>query len=331
MVTADEFWSEFEELPAPDGQTDGLTFMVSPPHDAFRVGRNREGLPILLVRCGSTEGLVTPRLRHLRIRASATCELLTGDGKKERDTLTIIEPVEVPTALTRFLVGSFHSLILAAGPRPGLSDLQRLVSEIAEVFRGLSTLSTITAQALWSELFVIWLSEDSQRFADAWHRDFEERWDFVDGVQRIEVKSNAQPSNRRHHFTLAQVCPPEALSVFVVSMTVARGGALTIGELMERIRRKLANCPDTLSRVEQTLAAALGDEASEALQLRFDEDVARESLRVYKGTAIPKPPCETEPGVGRVEFVADLDFAAWMAFGALEAEGGLLAALAASL
>lgn len=327
MVTSDEFWGQFEGLAVPDGVADSPTFVVGSPHGAFRLGRNRDGLPCLLVECADSDGLVTPRLKHLRIRPSASCELVTSGGHREHDTLTIIEPVDVAPDLSRFLVGSFHSVMLAAGGRPNLGDLQRLVSEIAEVFRGLSSLSTMTAQALWSELFIIASCSDPERLARAWHRDFEERWDFVDGAQRLEVKSNAQPSNRRHHFTLDQVCPPDGLSVYVASVTVPRGGTVSIGDLVNRVRGLLTEDPQTLSRVEQTVAAALGDGADQALGLAFDEDVARESLRVYTGPSIPKPSCERDPGVGRVEFVADLDFSAWLTTESVDAQGGLIAAL----
>lgn len=88
--------------------------------------------------------------------------------------------------------------------------------------------------------------------------------------------------------------------------------------------RSLGVEPDLIARVEQTIAAALGEDAAEALSVCFDEDVARTSFRVYGAGAIPKPTCDGDPGVSRVEFVSDLDFAAWLSEAALEAEGGLI-------
>ena len=96
----------------------------------------------------------------------------------------------------------------------------------------------------------------------------------------------SEVADRRHHFTLQQVCPPDKVNVFVVSMTVARGGVLSIEGLVDRLRTRLGGAPDLVARVEQTIASALGEDAAEALALGFDEDVAKASLRVYSAAKV---------------------------------------------
>ena len=321
--SADDLWNQFSGLSSPDSLS-AATYSVGPATEAYRIGKNANGLACLLVKCASTKGLAVPNLRHLRISVNALSTVTMGAVEFE-ETFTIVEPRDVDPSLNHFLVGSFHSVMVAAGPDPTVSDLQKLLSQIAALFRGFASDGRATAQGLWAELLILSCALDPYQAAKAWHREFDQRWDFSADAQRVEVKSTTM-SKRAHQFSLEQVCPPDG--VYVCSVLVTKGGALSIEALVDRIRQRLSGDSDLIARVEETIAHALGSDAADILGLEFDELTALKSVRFYRAEGIPKPRCEQDPGVKRVKFASDLEFSVWLSRDEIDDEGGLVHNLA---
>lgn len=330
-LSSESFWELFESLPTPTG-TEESVYSASEESGGYRIARNIHDQPCLLIKSEYEAGLVPPRLRHLRILPAASCDIMPRRGGRERHRLTVIEPVDVERRLGRFLVGVYHTLALEAGPCPTTSELQVLLGGVAELFRRLESRPRTTAQGLWAELFVILHASNPVLAARAWHEDFGERWDFADGELRLEVKSSGAAGDRRHQFTLDQLCSPEDIDVWVLSLWAVRGAnAVSISGLLEALREHLKNSPETLSRVERIAASAIGEAATDMLDEAFDPTVAGASATFVPAAAVPRPACDQPAGVSRLRFVSDLEFTECLRPNALSDRNDLLGDVAKGL
>jgi hypothetical protein len=160
----------------------------------------------------------------------------------------------------------------------------------------------------------------------AWHSVPGEPYDFSLGPQRLEAKS-AVGEERRHHFKLEQLRPPGPIKVLVASVLVDRsGGGCSVAELLGRARARLSCDPDLLLRIDQIVAASLGQNWRNGLEERFDLQRARESLGFYWARAIPSIDSSLPMGVSDVRFRSDLTQVAPVEPRTLEDAGGLFRA-----
>jgi hypothetical protein len=309
MISEQEFWDQFQGLSSL-GSSDPAAFAAGPATDGYRIARNRDGQPCLLIDSIDHHPLVAPRLQHLRVIPGARCSVMDSNGRAEEAILTVIEPVGVGQSLARFIVRLYHSLAQEAGGHPSAASIQLLLGQIADLFRKFAVAPSVTARGLWAELFLIAHAADPLQAGRAWHDDFTEKWDFAEGSMRIEVKSSGAAGDRRHHFTQAQLCPSERIDVWVASLWVVKsGGGVSIRDLLDTLHAELSASPDEVSRIEQISVAALGESAATTLDNKFDPVSAANSLMFFSASGIPKPACRLPPGLSEVRFLADLDFA----------------------
>lgn len=178
----------------------------------------------------------------------------------------------------------------------------------------------------WGELFVIAYATNPPLLVRAWRQAPEARFDFASGLERLEVKT-AAGRIRAHHFSLTQLAFPQTLQVLIASVLVERSAAgPSIGELLMAIKSTVATDAAQLLHVDSVVASSLGAEASNAMDERFDDELARESLAFFSPVDVPQPPGPMPPAVSGVQFVADLSSAPTMTDHAPIPASGLLAA-----
>ena len=185
-----------------------------------------------------------------------------------------------------------------------------------------------SVQGLWAELFVIRNASNPSEVARAWHGTPAEQIDFVSGRHRVEVKSSSTRA-RIHHFSLLQLTPPAQARLVVASVFVESiGGGLSLRQLTEEIRAMLSADPALLARFDAVFYATLGASWMEAMEERFDSELAVESLQFFDSVNIPKIEGSIPNAVRDVRFTSDLSGVAQLSPNALTDAGGLFAATA---
>jgi hypothetical protein len=160
-----------------------------------------------------------------------------------------------------------------------------------------------TVQGLWAELFLICQSRDPATLIRCWHGVPEDRFDFADGEQRIEVKA-ASGRVRIHTFALDQVRPP--MGCIAISILVERsGGGQTASDLLDEVRSRVDR-PDLLIRLDSVVAQTVGTEWRQANPIAFDRQLAEDSLRFFDVHDIPSVASDVPPQVSDVHFRVDL-------------------------
>ncbi len=274
------------------------------PH---RIARAASGGPVLLVSVRPSDSAPPPPLvlEHLTVQHDVVCRVVAPDGAEETGTFTVVRCTS--PELGEHFLRVLHPIVEAVGPGPTRRDAAGAVRRLAELFQALQAPPRQSAQALFAELLVIALSLDPVALARAWHVEPEDRFDFNNGAERVEVKSTSGET-RRHHFSLEQVRPEADVRVLVVSARVVRAaGGLSLGTLLDRVRSLLAGDVDLLLRVDHVVAQSLGGSLRRALRERFDEEVARSSLLFLRAEDVPAVSPSLPPNVSGVQFVADLE------------------------
>jgi hypothetical protein len=321
----------FNAVAPPTAVGEGTRYAAHPVPGlaAYRVGKDEQGSPAILV---SVSPLSTPRravpvrLMHFTAQHDVTCTIQLQDGSIERDRLTIISCVGDDPILHAYFLRVLGAVISALGPNPSREDLDEAVAKLATLFHTLARPPRRTAQGLWAELLSIALASDPVMLAAAWHTEPHELYDFNAGAQRIEVKSSAGHV-RRHHFRLEQLRPPKGTQVLVASLLVEpSAGGVTIPDLVDEIRTSLSTRIDLVERVDQILAWLMGSEWRDTLDIRFDRELAEQSLAFYDPSAIPQIAGDIPQGVSDITFVADLSSSTRVPADVSRALGGIFAA-----
>src|SRR5262249_52413336 len=110
---------------------------------------------------------------------------------------------------------------------PSRHHISTAIDRLVDLFRKIAATPRKTIAGLWAELFVIARAQDPETLLSFWHVEPDDRFDFSQGKDRIEVKA-AQGRHRSHHFSLEQLRPGGGVRVVISSLLVERlqGGAI---------------------------------------------------------------------------------------------------------
>lgn len=299
----------FQSLVLPIAAASGndLSAVPIPSAESHRLAKDANGSPCLLIRQSPQRATSAPiRLENLLISFDVPCTIVNPGREPERDTFTIIRCTASNPALFPHFLKILSPLIAVLGPTPTRAAVRRAISGLVELFQALAAPAKKTIQGVWAELLVIRLASDPQVIAAAWHSDPRERFDFAAGPQRIEVKSSSL-RRRAHHFSLAQLTPPQGTRVLVASLFVERsGGGTSVQSLFESVRVLLASSAELTARFDATFYTSLGSGWAEAMNEAFDWELARESLAFFDSVEIPTVAIPIPTMVTDVRFFSDL-------------------------
>jgi len=297
-------YESFLKLPYPK-QDHVFAAILIPNLGRHRIAKDRKGSPAILIstKSNGSRFKADQHLYNLSIQYQLQC-VIEDDIQNNPEQFTVISFSGIDEALTLYFF-KICSLFLHSIPAyPTLKEVQVVTNGFIELFRTLQEPPRKQIQGLWGELLLIHLVSNKQELVRAWHAYPEERYDFgLDGL-RIEVKSS---SNRRrsHHFTAAQLNPPKGVQLYIVSIFVEPSvSGKTISELMFEIESSLVDT-DLVAKLRRVAYATLGSQVMHIDTIRFDFEVAYDSVQVFESSKVPK--IELIPQqLSELRFVSDL-------------------------
>ena len=161
-------------------------------------------------------------------------------------------------------------------------------------------------RGLWAELLVIERGSDPEYLIRAWHEDPEDRYDFNDSIDKIEVKSTSG-DQRSHLFSLEQLNPNDSSNLIIASVFVNPTGiGKSIFDLMDMISPRLKDTDCSLKLTEIVLKT-IGLHLEECRNLHFDYNFATDTLTYYDSKVIPTLDKNSIPStVSAVHFRSDM-------------------------
>lgn len=299
-------------------------------HSRYRVGRDHQGNPAILVETTRTAGAaVLPDFkgRHLRVMHGVICTISEAGVDVGREQFSVMTCLDADDLLRDRFFDAAETLLRSLGETPASDELRRMVAGLIELFRLASQPPRGTLQGLWAEVWLIAQSRDPELLLDSWHAESTDVYDFNSGPERLEIKSTSRRT-RMHSFTHRQLHPPAGTRVAIASVFVeSSGGGPKIGTLLERIRRRVGS-PQVLRRLDYVVASTLGTDWRTAVEAGFDSEIASESLRFYQIEEVPSLPSDVPHGVSDIRHVSDLSRAQFLSIEEMLRRGTLFAAAA---
>jgi len=280
-----------------------------PGYERHRLAKDAYDTPSLLISVTDASESRRPipiKLEHLTVQYDMDCRISQSDGSVEEGRFTVVRCTGVDKALQTYFLRSVGTILVSLGTIPSRLDVAHAIKSLTTLFSAMTEKPRKSVQGLWAELLVIARAYDTATVVAAWHMTPEDRYDFNSGDQRIEVKSTSARV-RQHNFTFEQLCPPTGVTLLIASLFVEYAGAgISVMELAEQIRSRVSDNPDLLLHVDQIISLTLGENWRDALEARFDIELAESSLAFFEASTIPAVGGNLPPGVSDVRFRSDL-------------------------
>jgi hypothetical protein len=274
-----------------------------------RIAKNFNDTPSLLIFISESDQdffVANQNLFNIRVTHNVKCVIETGK-KVSQNNFSVVSYIGQNDDVKDVFLKTCQVLIKSLGQNPSNKKIKQTVDKFIELFKAIKEPPKKSIQGLWSELFFIEQSNFPEKVILGWHSIPEEKFDFSFDKLRVEVKSSASES-RTHHFSSTQLDPINDIEIIIVSILVNINVAgLSIIDLMKKINSKLDDFPKQREKLHLLVYSTLGIDNEKVNEIKFNYELAKESLRLYKSEDIPKIKSTNIPKeVSNVRFTSNL-------------------------
>lgn len=269
------------------------------PH---RLSCSHEGYPMFFVECSDEKFFPNINLKQLCVTFSQDCKVQDNYGRHDNRKYTVILLKSEEVDIQRYFLELFYLLLRKLPKKPTTSSLKKEVSKIISVFTISPSLSNKLVKGLWAELFVIACCSDPDYLINSWHVLPEDKYDFNDGIDKIEVKATSN-QERIHTFSIEQLNPNKDSQLVIASIiTTNTGQGCGVFDLIESISDRISNI-ETLIKLKEIVYLTIGPHIEKCRKVKFDLRMASNTYKVFHYRDIPSIPLSViPPEVGEVRF-----------------------------
>ncbi len=273
-----------------------------------KIGVNFLGFPIILISSKFDQTYLSQKnikLKYIELTHNLECKV-TENGKSKIDNYAVIIFKSNEGNLQNYFFGISLSLLNSLSKKPTQKEVFETFKNFIEIFRSLTEIPTKTIQGLWAELILIEQSKKPETLINYWHNNPEEKFDFNADHEKIEVESSSN-LERVHIFTAEQLNPTNENQVIIASIfTKQISNGVNILELLDNIATRLSD-NELIEKIYSVIAKTLGNTLEQTTKIKYDYELAKNSLRFYKHQDISKVERINIPErVSEVKFKSDL-------------------------
>lgn len=273
-----------------------------------KIGVNYIGFPVILISSKFEQthiSLKNIKLKYLELTHNLECKV-SENGKSKIDNYSVIIFKSNEETLQNYFLGIVQSLLNSLSKKPTQKEVFETFRNFVEIFRSLTETPTKTIQGLWAELILIEQSKKPETLINYWHNIPEEKFDFNADSEKIEVKSSSN-LERVHIFTAEQLNPTNDSQVIIASIfTKQVSNGLNVLNLLDKIGNRITDT-ELKVKVYRIVSKTLGNTFEQTTKIKYDYDLAKNSLRFYRHQDISKVERINIPErVSEVKFKSDL-------------------------
>lgn len=250
---------------------------------------NNEGLPVILISSVADPTFISQkniRLKYLELTHNLECRI-SEHNKALFQNFTVIVFKSNQESLQQYFLGIAETLIKSLSEKPTQLEVFQTFKGFVEIFRTLSDIPTKTLQGLWGELIVVDTAKEPATLLNYWHNIPQEKFDFNADTEKLEVKSSST-LERIHTFASEQLNPPPDKQVLIASLFVKQTThGTSISQLATSIRQKVDD-NELTEKLFTIISKTLGNTVEQSIKIKFDFELAKNSLRFYRHQDIQK-------------------------------------------
>lgn len=278
-------YKDLKEVPI--GDNTGYRVMPLPGMKHQKIGISPSQKPTFFIEASSKDNRNPSdiNLELISVFFNTYCELISGEVKTG-GTFTIISLKTESIELEEYFVEVVYLVLKKLTSKPDILQLRIEIEKIINLFSKLTTPAIKTIQGLWAELLVIDQSNNVDYLVRSWHISGTSKFDFNDGVDKIEVKSTSK-SRRIHSFSIEQLSPNLNSKLVIASVFAVRTGVgKSIFNLIDNISKRLHE-KDLAFKINEIVAETLGRDLQNSFDIYFDYKLAQDTLQYYLSSNIP--------------------------------------------
>ena len=300
----------YDKLPAPKGASlNSFTAKAIKGYENHRIARNLNDNPSLLILISENKQdffISNQNLFNIRVTHNVNCQI-DVDDKISHNNFSVVSYTGHHDDVKGVFLKTCQVLIESLGQNPSNKEIKYTVDKFIELFKAIKEPPRKSVQGLWSELFIIEQSDSPEKIISGWHSIPEEQFDFSFDKLQLEVKSSATEL-RTHHFSSNQLNPSKGTEILIASILVNTDVAgISVKDLIKKISKKSNNFPKQKEKLHLIAYSTIGSDIEQIENIKFNYELAKESLRFYKSDEVPKISDVNIPKeVSKVKFVSNL-------------------------
>lgn len=261
-----------------------------PYSNRHKIGISNEGFPMFFIECDVLGYSIDANLEYISVQFNRKCQLFQEDEQKNGQTIeNTYAIISLKTDELDFLQYFIEvvSLVLSSLPEyPTHLQLRAELKKLIDLFSRFNKPPRRTIQGLWAELLVIEQAKCPEYLIQSWHVSPEDKFDFNDSRDKIEVKSTSQ-SRRIHSFSVEQLNPNRNSNLLIASVFVIQTGiGKNIFDLVQSICSKVADS-SLQFRINEIIGQTLGQDFDKSASMHFDYQQAVDTLNYFDFKDIP--------------------------------------------
>lgn len=298
---------KFLDLKARPIAGEGFNAISIADNSAHRLGISAEGFPIFFIECSSSDRVSDINLKLFKVLFNRQCTISDTEVDVQiKGVFSIIQLNSLNPDFQNYFLEVVYLLLCRLDNKPSIPVLKSEVSKLLSIFTSVKNISKEVVRGLWAELMVIKQASNPSYLIRSWHVVPEDKFDFNDGTDKIEVKST-NGTKREHTFAIEQLNPNPGSKLLIASMFVTQTGVgKSIFDILDEISSSISDV-DVLFKLREDVTQTIGTNIEEVSKMFFDEIASLESLQFFNHTSIPAVKLTDVPqGVSGVHFRSDL-------------------------
>ena len=275
-----------------------------PDNNNLKAGLSPEGEPAILVKAHAEDSSINSPTSLSGIKADfyINCSVSGSEDAIEEGVFNIITCKEEDINLRDFFFDFFESFFKTKKNANG-KELQEEIESLSKLFSYRKKKSRQSMMGLWSELFVILNTINTDIWVEKWHEKPRSTFDFKFSNVGLDVKSFGG-FNREHYFQIEQLRNTSVEQTLIISLCLKESDdGATVFDLFNLIKNKLKKT-ENINKIQNQLFKLAGNEIEDAK--KFNQNIALETLLLLKGEDIPcLDPQVTPLGVSEIKFKSD--------------------------
>jgi len=275
----------FANLEQKEINKDSFSAASLPFTKKHKIGISPEGSPMFFIECSNATYSIDINLELISVFFNKTCRLIENN-KQTESIYTIISLKSKSIDLQQYFLEVVCIVLEQLPENPSHNQLKTEIQKLIDLFSRFNRPSRKTIQGLWAELLVIEQALSPEYLIQSWHSAPEDKFDFNDGQDKIEVKSTST-ARRIHNFSLEQLNPNRNTNLLIASVFVVQTGqGKNIIDLITSICRRVQNL-QLQFRLNEIVSQTLGCDFYKIFDIYFDYQQAIDTLVFFDYKDIP--------------------------------------------